>query len=158
MSLVSRATWVKARFTNIASALSSKFCNWAVSNSIQPPYSSAHVLPREVASQASSQAHRSKIDEASPAPRAAPSPASRTPAPSMPVDRPLPTQRPPSPVSMYPVQDGFVRPASDCLSLANYLFLGPGSQFILFKLVPRLGVAILKGKVDTREHAEQSTS
>lgn len=113
MSSFSRATRVKTRFTNIASALSSKFCNWAASNSIQPPYSSAHVLPREGASRASSQAHRSKIDEASPAPRAAPSPASRTPAPSMPVDRPLPTQRPPSPVSMYPVQDGFVRPASD---------------------------------------------
>lgn len=44
---------------------------------------------------------------------------------------------------------------SKCLSLANYLFLGPGSQYIPFKLVPRLGVAMLKGKVDTREHAEQ---
>ena len=44
---------------------------------------------------------------------------------------------------------------SQCLSFANYLMVGAPGRLLPFKLIPRLGKLMMKGKTDTREHAEQ---
>ena len=56
-----------------------------------------------------------------------------------------------APLSPFPVHKGYTK----CLSWSNYIAVGPPSRLLPFKLTSRLAKAVMKGKVDTPQHAEE---